>query len=63
MSVYLLDTDTLSLIQFGHATVVQRLATHPAADVTISVLSLQEQMKGWLAWLNRLRTPAQLGDW
>jgi tRNA(fMet)-specific endonuclease VapC len=63
MSVYLLDTDTLTLIQFGHAQAVRRLATHRDSDVAISVLSVQEQMKGWLARLNRLRTPPHLADW
>lgn len=63
MSIYLLDTDMLTLIQFGHAAAVQRLATHPASDVALSVLSVQEQMKGWLARLNQLRTPPQLADW
>jgi tRNA(fMet)-specific endonuclease VapC len=63
VSVYLLDTDILTLIQFGHAVTVQRLATHPEADVAISVLSVQEQMRGWLARLNQLRTPPQLADW
>lgn len=28
MSRYLLDTDTLTLIQFGHAAAVQNLAAH-----------------------------------
>jgi tRNA(fMet)-specific endonuclease VapC len=63
MSVYLLDTDMLTLIQFGQAAAVRRLATHPDSDVAVSVLSVQEQMKGWLARLNRLRTPPQFADW
>src|SRR5437879_6063440 len=63
MSVYLLDTDMLTLIQFGHAAAIQRLATHTDPDVAVSALSVQEQMKGWLAHLNQLRTPPQLADW
>ena len=63
MSVYLLDTDILTLIQFGHAAVIARLATHADTEVVISVLSVQEQMRGWLARLSQLRTPPQLADW
>jgi tRNA(fMet)-specific endonuclease VapC len=63
MSRYLLDTDTLTLLQFNHPTVTQRVSAHPDTDITIAVLSVQEQMRGWLARLNRLSTPDQLADW
>jgi tRNA(fMet)-specific endonuclease VapC len=63
MSVYLLDTDTLTLIQYGHATVVNRLSTHPDSAIVLSVISIQEQMKGWLARLRRLRLPQETADW
>ena len=63
MSGYLLDTDTLSLAQFGHATVVARLAAQPVSAITISVVTLQEQMKGWLGRFGRLKTAPQMADW
>jgi tRNA(fMet)-specific endonuclease VapC len=63
MSRYLLDTDTITLVQFGHATVVQHLAAQADADVALSAISFQEQMGGWLGRLNRLTSPAQLADW
>lgn len=63
MSRYLLDTDTLTLIQFGHATLVKNLAAHPDADIALAALSMQEQMRGWLGRLNRLTAPRQLADW
>ncbi|HYT90575.1 MAG TPA: type II toxin-antitoxin system VapC family toxin [Gemmataceae bacterium] len=63
MSGFLLDTDTLSLAQFGHATVVANLASHVAADVALPVIALQEQMRGWLNRLTRLTSPPQLADW
>ncbi len=63
MSRYLLDTDTITLAQFGHSAVVRNLAAHAAAEVALSALSFQEQMRGWLARLNRLAAPAQVADW
>src|SRR5690349_4483332 len=63
MSGYLLDTDTITLAQFGHATVVANLASHSAADIALPVIGLQEQMPGWLSRLARLTSPSQLGDW
>ncbi len=63
MSRYLLDTDTITLAHYGQPSVVQHLAAHPDADIAVSALSVQEQMRGWLARLSRLRTPPQVADW
>jgi tRNA(fMet)-specific endonuclease VapC len=63
MSRFLLDTDTITLVHYGHPGLVQQLALHPDSDITIAAISFQEQMRGWLARLNRLSTPAQLADW
>jgi len=63
MSQFLLDTDTISLAQYGHTQLVQRLALHPDSEIAISVISVQEQMRGWLARLNRLSKPRELADW
>lgn len=63
MSRYLLDTDTITLIQFGHAAAVRNLAAHTDADVVLSAVSFQEQMAGWLGRLNRLAVPARQADW
>lgn len=63
MSRYLLDTDTITLAQFGHAAVVGQLGKQADADITLPVMSLQEQMRGWLGRLTRLTAPTQLADW
>lgn len=63
MSRFLLDTDTITLIQYGHAGLVQRVANHPSTDIAISALSIQEQMRGWLARVSRLLDPRHLADW
>jgi tRNA(fMet)-specific endonuclease VapC len=59
MSRFLLDTDTLSLLQQGHATVLQRVNSHPVSDIAVSTITLQEQMQGWQAGLNRARDRQQ----
>jgi hypothetical protein len=60
MSLFLLDTDTLSLLQWGHPAVLQQVNARPVADVAVCVLSVQEQVQGWQAAINRARTPQQL---
>ncbi len=44
MSRYLLDTETITLAQFGHAVVFRNVAAHPATDIVLSTVSFQEQM-------------------
>jgi tRNA(fMet)-specific endonuclease VapC len=60
---FLLDTDTISLAQHGHATVLARMATHMDIEIQLSVVSIQEQMRGWLGRFGKLTTPSQLADW
>jgi tRNA(fMet)-specific endonuclease VapC len=60
MSLFLLDTDTLSLLQQGHATVLQRVNSHQIVDIAISVISIQEQVQGSLAAISRALTRQQL---
>jgi tRNA(fMet)-specific endonuclease VapC len=57
MSQYLLDTDTISLLQHQHPRVLHHLSAHSDADVAVSVISVQEQLVGWLNGVNRARTP------
>lgn len=59
MSLYLLDTDTLTLLQRGHPAVVQAVTTHQSAHtVAITVISVEEQFSGWIARLRRAKIPA-----
>jgi tRNA(fMet)-specific endonuclease VapC len=60
MSCFLLDTDLLSLLEQGHATVLQRVNSHPVADIAIAVITVQEQMQGWQAALAGARNHQQI---
>lgn len=60
--MFLLDTDILSLLQQGHILVLQNVNRHPIADVSVSVISIQEQMQGFQAALLRARDRRQLAS-
>ena len=50
--IYLLDTDHLSLLQRGNAESLSlqlRLDRVPANDIATSIVTYEEQMRGWLA--------------
>ncbi len=61
---YLLDTEHLVVLQrrtqpaFGNLT--ERLRRKDPSEIFASVVSLHEQMQGWLAFLNRARSASQI---
>src|SRR5438128_11563180 len=62
MSLYLLDTDTASLFQSGHAKVCAAAANHSPPDVAITVLTVEEQLSGWYKELRRAKKPPLLAS-
>lgn len=58
----LLDTDYISLIARGGAEgqrIIGRLSIVPPAEVAVSIISYEEQMRGWLAEIAAARTVAR----
>lgn len=60
MNLYVLDTDTLTLFQEGHPKVRERAGAVPAAEIAISVISVEEQLSGWYAQLRQAKRPDRL---
>ena len=60
MSLYVLDTDILSLFQRGHAVVCQHVAAHAPTDLAIAVISVEEQLSGWYALLRSTKRRDEL---
>jgi tRNA(fMet)-specific endonuclease VapC len=61
--VILLDTDVLSIIQIGrgpsYERLVQRLDSSAVRPVAVSIVSYEEQMRGWLAYAARAKKVGQ----
>jgi tRNA(fMet)-specific endonuclease VapC len=57
------DTDHLSVLersdQPGAVTLRARLAQLPPSEVVTTIISYEEQMRGWMAYLARTRSVAQ----
>ena len=47
VSLFLLDTDHLTLYQMGHPQVLQHVARHLTDQLAISVITVEEQLTGW----------------
>lgn len=60
MTLHVLDTDTLSLLQEGHPAVVARVAAHAPQDIAVTVITVEEQLSGWYRQLRRNKQPEDL---
>jgi tRNA(fMet)-specific endonuclease VapC len=60
MSLYVLDTDMLTLYRRGHEAVMRHALTHPPEDLAITVITVEEQLSGWYTLLRRVKASADL---
>jgi hypothetical protein len=49
VSRFVLDTDHLSLLQHKHPIILQRVAAQAPGALAITVITAEEQLRGWLA--------------
>lgn len=57
---YLLDTDTFSLLVRGSIMVRTRLATVAPSDVVLSVVTIEEQISGRIAFIRQAKDRANI---
>jgi tRNA(fMet)-specific endonuclease VapC len=57
MAQYILDTDTVSLLQSGDPVVLARVGAHPPADIVTTAITVEEQLSGWYTYLRRATRP------
>jgi tRNA(fMet)-specific endonuclease VapC len=48
MTLYVLDTDHISLYQKSHPQVVSRVQATDSREIAITIISAEEQLRGWL---------------
>jgi tRNA(fMet)-specific endonuclease VapC len=60
MSLYVLDTDILTLYRDGHAITSQRIEADLSLDLAITVMSVEEQLSGWYTLLRQVTQPPDL---
>jgi tRNA(fMet)-specific endonuclease VapC len=51
--LWILDTDHISLFQRGNLTVIRNIQARSPSDLAVTVVSYEEQVRGWLAVVGR----------
>jgi tRNA(fMet)-specific endonuclease VapC len=62
VSLFVIDTDHLTHYQMGHPQVLQNILQHITDQLTISVISVEEQLTGWQRALRQARDDARRAE-
>lgn len=60
MSLKILDTVTLSLLERKDLRILSRFLAVPPSEFAVTVINVEEQMTGWQLYLRRARTDKEL---
>lgn len=60
MSLWILDTDHVSLFQRGHPQIINRLAQVASTELSITIITLEEQLRGRFQMTRRASSPSEL---
>jgi tRNA(fMet)-specific endonuclease VapC len=60
VTLWILDTDHISLLQRGHPAVEQRIRSINLNDIAITIISVEEQLYGRLNRIRRAKSPETL---
>jgi tRNA(fMet)-specific endonuclease VapC len=60
VSLFVLDTDTLSLLHHGNPAVLAKATSHEPSDLSVTIITVEEQLTGWYTMLRRAASPGAL---
>ena len=60
MSLFILDTDTLTLLNWNDPAVLQHCVVHIHDEIATSIISVEEQLSGWYRSLRQVKNTSQL---
>lgn len=60
MSLYILDTDTVTMYRAGNPRVCAHVSAHPPSELAATIITVEEQISGWYTLLRRAKTNPSL---
>jgi tRNA(fMet)-specific endonuclease VapC len=58
--LFLLDTDHITLYREENLPLQRRIGARAAEEFGVTIVSFEEQVKGWLSFIHRAQTPVKL---
>ena len=55
----ILDTDAVSMYRLGYPKLVARIVAEPPRAIAVTVITVEEQLTGWQAYLRQAKNDAQ----
>jgi tRNA(fMet)-specific endonuclease VapC len=62
VTLFVLDTDHLSLYQRDFEPLLSKLLSHPTDELAITIITVEEQLRGRLAQIRKATTAAHLNE-
>jgi tRNA(fMet)-specific endonuclease VapC len=62
MSLFVLDTDILTLHEKGHVEVRARIDAQSGDDIAITVITVEKQLSGWYSQVRKAKIPKELAE-
>jgi tRNA(fMet)-specific endonuclease VapC len=62
MSLFVLDSDTLSLLQDGHALIAAKVAEHRPDEIATTVITVDEELRGWFTLVRKAKTAPKIAS-
>jgi tRNA(fMet)-specific endonuclease VapC len=59
MNLFVLDTDTLTLLEEAHLAVAKKVSTVAADELAVTVVTVEEKLTGWYTLIRRAKKPEQ----
>jgi tRNA(fMet)-specific endonuclease VapC len=60
MSLYVFDTDCVTLLLYGHTEICQQAAARDPAEMALSIVTVEETLTGWYSQIRRAKKDDQL---
>jgi tRNA(fMet)-specific endonuclease VapC len=60
MSLFVLDTDCLTLLLHGQTEICKQAAAHDPADLAVTIVTVEETLTGWYSQIRRAKKDDQL---
>jgi tRNA(fMet)-specific endonuclease VapC len=60
VNMRILDTNTVSMYRIGFPKLMTRLLAEPIGEITVAIVTVEEQLTGWQTYLRRAKSDTEI---